>query len=557
MTIKNRLFILLAISVLSGCNTEDRTIRPALESITVDDMKTYISTLASDDFLGRAPATAGEEKTISYLAAQFKAAGLEPASNGSYFQEISLVKLTADPSMKLNISGGKGKISLAFSDDFIGGTAQTSELIKIDNSDMVFVGYGINSPENNWNDYEGTDVKGKTVVMLVNDPGYATSDSTLFNGKAMTYFGRWTYKYEEAARQGAEAAIIIHETGAAAYPWAVVQNSWSGPQFYLTGNDLAASGLQFKGWVTTEAAKRIFESARIDYDRLTKAASARGFRAVSMNLKTSLQFRNKVEYTKSNNVAALWPGSDRPDEYVIYTAHWDHFGVNNTFKGDTVLNGAVDNATGTAALLEIAKAFTTLRERQDRSVLFLAVTCEEQGLLGSEYYAGHPLFPLAKTAGVINMDALNIFGKTKDMTIVGYGYSQLDKYAIDVLKRHGRYASPDPTPEKGGYFRSDHFSFAKAGVPSLDLSNGVDNIEHGKEWGLAQAEKWTMENYHKPSDNYEPDKWNFDGLLDDVKVYFEVGYDISVSDEFPDWNPGVPFKSLRDKMMKQAAGGML
>ncbi|HEX7494402.1 MAG TPA: M28 family metallopeptidase, partial [Bacteroidales bacterium] len=491
----------------------------------------------------------GEEKTIAYLAEQFKLLGLKPANNGSYFQEVSLLKLTADKSMKINISGKESKITLKYSDDFIGSTPKDTDFIKIDNSDIVFVGYGINSPENNWNDYGGINVKGKTVLMLVNDPGYATGDSTLFNGKAMTYYGRWTYKYEEAAREGAKAAIIIHETGAAGYPWAVVQNSWAGPQFYLEDNDISKSELQFKGWVTTEAAKKMFESAGMDYNQLTIGAAKRGFKPIEMSLKASLQFKNQAEHTKSNNVAALWPGSDRSDEYIIYTAHWDHFGVNPAFKEDSIFNGAVDNATGTAALIEIARAFTRLPEKQNRSILFLSVTCEEQGLLGSEFYVHHPLFPLAKTVGVINMDALNIFGKTKDMTIIGYGNSQLDNYVEEVLKNYNRYASPDPAPEKGGYFRSDHFSFAKAGVPSLYLSEGVDNVEHGKEWGKARIERWTMENYHKPSDNYEPDKWNIDGMIEDIRVYFEVGYDLSISKEYPQWNPRFPFKSLRDKMM--------
>jgi Zn-dependent M28 family amino/carboxypeptidase len=548
MSKKNLLFIFLIISAFTSCKVENKRIVTASDSITAVDLKSKISVLASDDFRGRAPSTIGEEKTISYLAEQFKQSGLKPANNGSYFQEVSLIKLTADKSMKLDINSGKSKVSLKYSDDFIGSTPMVTDFINIDNSDIVFVGYGINSPENNWNDYSGLDVKGKTVLMLVNDPGYATSDSTLFTGKAMTYYGRWTYKYEEAAREGAKAAIIIHETGAAGYPWAVVQNSWSGPQFYLEDNDLSKSDLQFKAWVTTEAAKKIFETAGMDYNQLTLAAAKRGFKPVDMNLKASVQFKNQAEHTKSNNVAAVWPGSVRSDEYIIYTAHWDHFGVNPAFKEDSIFNGAVDNATGTAALIEIARAFTRLPEKQNRSILFLSVTCEEQGLLGSEFYVQHPLFPLAKTVGVINMDALNIFGKTKDMTIVGFGNSQLDNYAVTVLKKFGRYASPDPAPEKGGYFRSDHFSFAKAGVPSLYLSGGVDNVEHGKEWGLARSEKWVMENYHKPSDNYEPDKWNFDGMIEDIKVYFEVGYDLSISKEFPEWNPRFPFKSLRDKM---------
>ena len=530
MSKKNHALFLLSLIILVSCNSKDKSLESALQSITVDDIKGRISILASDDFLGRAPATIGEEKTINYLAEQFKQIGLKPANGDSYFQEVSLVKLTADHSMKLDIRGGKRNLSLAFSDDFIGGTPQISELVQIDNSDIIFVGYGINSPENNWNDYKGLDVKGKTVLMLVNDPGYATSDSTLFTGKAMTIYGRWTYKFEEAARQGAKAAIIIHETGAAAYPWAVVQNSWSGHQLYLVGNELSKSNLQLQSWVTTESAKKLFESAGMDYDKITASAAKRGFTPINMNLKASIRFKNKVDYTKSNNVAAVWPGSDKSDEYIIYTAHWDHFGVNPAFKGDSILNGAVDNATGTAALLEIAEAFTKLPKNQNRSILFLAVTCEEQGLLGSEFYAENPLFPLNKTVGVINMDALNIFGKTKDMTIISLGNSGLDDYAVAVLKKYGRYASPDPTPEKGGYFRSDHFSFAKMGVPTLYLSKGIDDVEHGKKWGLGESEKWIMANYHKPSDNYEPDKWKFDGMIEDIKVYFEIGYNLSIKE---------------------------
>ena len=548
---KNHGFILLILFAIAGCNVEKRGIEPSLAAITEEDMKDYISVLASDDFQGRAPSTEGEEKTISYMAEQFKQLGLKPANGDSFFQEVSLVKLTADPSMKLDISGGKGTFSLNFSEEFIGGTPQISEFVKINNSEIVFVGYGINSPENGWNDYEGLDVKGKTVVMLVNDPGYATSDTGLFNGKAMTIYGRWTYKFEEAARQGASAAIIIHETGAAAYPWAVVQNSWNGSQFYLVDNDLSKSNLQFQGWVTTASAQRIFESAGLDYTQVISSAAKRGFKPVDINLKASVQFNNRIEYTKSSNVAALWPGKERPDEYIIYTAHWDHFGINPAFNGDSILNGALDNATGTAALLEIARAFTMLPETQARSVLFLAVTCEEQGLLGSKFYAENPLFPLNKTAAVINMDALNIFGKTKDMTIIGFGNSGLDDYAVAVLNKYGRYASPDPTPEKGSYFRSDHFSFANEGVPSLYLSKGSDDIEHGKEWSLAESEKWVMANYHKPTDNYEPDKWKFDGMIEDIKVYFEVGYDLSNTLEFPDWNAGSPFKSVRDRMMQR------
>lgn len=547
---RNIFVIFFSLTFLAGCMTAGKKVEYGLKSITADDMKTHISILASDEFLGRAPSTEGEEKTINYLAEEFRRIGLEPANNGSFFQEVSLVKITADPEMKVDISGGRNRINLKYRDDIIGGSPQQKEFIRLDNSGIIFVGYGINSPENNWNDYEGLDVKGKTVLMLINDPGYATSDETLFDGKAMTYFGRWTYKYEEAARQGASAVIIIHETGAAAYPWEVVQNSWGGPQFSLRNDPLASSSLQFCGWITNESGRKIFQAAGLDFDGLTRAASGRDFRAVEMNMGLSVSFRNEVEYSVSDNVAALWPGSRKADEYIIYCAHWDHFGVSNTFTGDSILNGAVDNATGTAALLEIAEAFASLPARQNRSILFLSVTCEEQGLLGSDFYANNPLFPPEKTAAVINMDALNIFGRTRDMIISGYGYNQLDDYAIAVLEKYGRYASPDPTPEKGGYFRSDHFSFAKVGIPSINLSAGVDNVEQGKAWGLARSEEWIQENYHKPSDNYEPDKWDFDGMIEDIKVYFETGYNLSMTDKFPEWNPGVPFKALRDEMME-------
>jgi Zn-dependent M28 family amino/carboxypeptidase len=549
MSIKNLTFFLLLFFV--SCNVEKNSIEPALQSITADGMKSRIAVLASDDFLGRAPATVGEVKTINYLEQQFKALGLKPANKDSFFQEVSLVKITADHPSDLDITGGKQKISLKFSDEYVGGTPQKSDDIKLENSDIIFIGYGINSPENNWNDYKGLDVKGKTVLMLVNDPGYATGDTSLFTGKAMTIYGRWTYKFEEAAREGAKAAIIIHETGAAAYPWGVVQNSWTGTQFYLVKNDLSKSELLLQSWVTTDAAKKIFESAGLDYDKVTASAAKRGFTPINMNLKASVHFKNRVEYTKSNNVVALWPGTDQADEYVIYSSHWDHFGVNPAFKGDSILNGAVDNATGTAALLQIAEAFTKLPKKQNRSMLFLAVTCEEQGLLGSKYYAENPLFPLNKTVADINMDGLNITGRTKDMTIIGLGNSSLDDYAIKVLKQQGRYANPDPTPEKGSYFRSDHFSFAKVGVPSLYVSKGFDDVEHGKQWGLEESEKWIVNNYHKPSDNYEPDKWKFDGMIEDIKAYFEIGYDLSITKDFPTWSASSPFRSAREAMMKK------
>ncbi|HLN22331.1 MAG TPA: M28 family metallopeptidase [Bacteroidales bacterium] len=548
---KNSLILsaIILLFVAVSCNDKTKDVSTAASSINQEDLKNYISVLASDEFGGRAPASEGEEKTKQYLSEQFEKLGLEPGNNGSWFQEVAMKKITAARNMQMSITGGKEKLALKSPVDFIGGTAQTSDHITINNSDIIFIGYGINSPEYSWNDYQGLDVKGKTVVILVNDPGYATGDTSLFTGKAMTYYGRWTYKYEEAARQGAKAAIIIHETGAAAYPWEVVQNSWSGPQFYLENNQFDGTDLDFKGWITTDAAIKMFSAAGIDYNASVQSAAQRGFKPIKLNLSMSVDFTNTAENVRSNNILAYWPGSERKDELIIYTSHWDHLGINNDFEGDTVLNGAVDNATGVAGLLEIARAFTKLSQRQDRSILFLAVTAEEQGLLGSEYYANNPVFPLNKTAAVINMDALNIFGKTNDMTIIGYGNSELDRYVEAALKEHGRYSRPDQTPEKGSYFRSDHFSFAKKGVPALYVSSGIENIEHGKEWAIQESEKWGRERYHKPSDNFEPDTWNMEGMVEDLRIYFETGYKLSTTSEFPQWKAGFPFRSLRDEML--------
>jgi Zn-dependent M28 family amino/carboxypeptidase len=550
MYLKNSILTMLILSALTACNVKEKDISAGLKSISADDLKQNISVLASDDFKGRFPGTDGEKKTIDYIAAQFAKVGLKPANNGSWFQEVPLVRITPSSPIKFSVTGAKGRAELKEYDDFVGSTPLLTGKINFDNSDIVFVGYGINAPEYRWNDYSGLDVRGKTVVMLVNDPGYATGDTTLFNGKAMTYYGRWTYKYEEAARQGARAAVIIHETGAAGYPWEVVRNSFTGPQLDLEQNELSNSSLEFKAWITTDEARKLFEAAGLNYDNTVRIASHRGFIPVDMHLKASVEFSNSVARLTSNNVAGVLPGKTRPDEYIIYTAHWDHLGVNDALKGDSIFNGAVDNATGVAALISIAKAFKSLPFTQERSILFLSVTGEEQGLLGSEYYVSHPLYPLNKTVADINMDALDIFGPTRDMTIIGYGYSSLDNFVVPVLNGYGRYLIPDPEPEKGGYFRSDHFSFAKAGVPSLDLSGGIDDYEVGKELGRQERDQWTMQHYHKPSDEYDPAKWDFEGMVSDIKVYFQVGYDLSMTDQFPDWVDGNPYKPLRDKMME-------
>ncbi len=544
-------FSILVIVGLFSCTSEEQRLRPAMESITVQDLANDTEILASDEFEGRAPASNGETKTLDFLEQEFQKLGLKPGNGRSFFQEIPMVVITADPGARLDIKGGKKPVFFAYKDDFVALTQRVVEEISLADSEMVFAGYGIVAPEYNWNDYEGLDVRGKTVVVLINDPGYETQDPALFSGRAMTYYGRWTYKYEEAARQGAAGIFIVHETGPAAYPWAVVENGWTGPRFNLTSEDNNMSMCAVEGWLQLETARKIFESAGLDYDEIKAGAARRGFKAVPLGLKATLSLKNSVKKVTSSNVAALLPGSKRADEYVIYMAHWDHFGMNPALEGDQIFNGAMDNATGTAALIELAEAFRKLKRPPQRSVLFLAVTGEEQGLLGSEYYATHPLFPAAKTAAVINMDALNIYGPMKDITVIGYGLSDLDQYIEAAAKEQGRTVSPDPTPEKGSYFRSDHFPFAKQGIPAVYPSGGTDSVEHGKEWTLAQREKYTAENYHKPSDEFDP-SWDLSGAAEDLRLLFKVGYRLAMEATFPNWKEGTEYKAKRDAVMAAA-----
>ncbi len=548
---KSLLVLLISLILFNSCS-DKKEIQKAVDSIRAEDLKSNISVLASDEFKGRAPGTDGEAKTIKYLEEQFKKIGVLPGNGKSYLQEISIVKIGTDLQSVKAVVSDKGKnFPMTVPKDFVIGTTRFVENSSLNNSGLIFAGYGIVAPEYNWNDYAGLDVKGKTVVVLVNDPGFATGDKNLFNGKSMTYYGRWTYKFEEAAKQGAAGILIVHETEAAGYPWSVVENSWTGTRVYLDAPDKNFSNCVFNGWITTETAQKLFEMSGIDFNKTALSASQRGFKPVPLSSSISVSFKSRLAYAKSNNVIGVLPGSELKDQYIIYTAHWDHFGVKpNVTQGDSILNGALDNATGVAGVLQLAKAFASLPKTQKRSVVFLAVTGEEAGLLGSDFYAKHPIFPLNKTAAVINMDALNIFGRTKDITLVGYKDSGLDDYAEKIVKENGRYVAPESTPEKGTYFRSDHFSFAKAGVPVLYFAMGVDNAEHGKQWGLDQSAKWLKENYHKPSDEYNPAIWKFDGMVDDLKIIFETGYDLSNTDKFPNWFEGSKFKPARDAMMK-------
>lgn len=540
--------LFLAGLLLFGCTSDPRT--PALESITTEYLAAAIETLASDAFEGRGPSSEGEERTIAFLRDEFQRIGLEPGNGDSFFQEVPLVAITAQGAPALTVSGGGATTALAFGDDQVVWTKRVVEQSALENSDLVFVGYGVVAPEYDWNDYEGVDVRGKTVVILVNDPGFATQDEALFNGNAMTYYGRWTYKYEEAARQGAAGALVIHDMAPAGYGWGTVRSSWTGPQFDLVSDDGNMSRVAVEGWITLDAAQQLFAQARQDLDALRARAAQRGFEAVPLGLQASVSITNTLERSTSNNVLAVWPGSDRADEYVVYMGHWDHLGRDAGLEGDQIYNGALDNATGTAGLLELAEAYTRLGERPSRSILFLAVTAEEQGLLGSAYYATHPVYPLNKTVAAINMDVLNHLGPMNDITVVGYGNSELDDYLEEAAAEAGRVVRSDPEPEKGFYYRSDHFSFAKEGIPALYTDAGIDHVEYGEAWTLEQREEYTAHNYHKPSDEYDPN-WDLTGAVDDLELLFTVGYRLATSAAFPNWREGTEFKARRDATMAE------
>jgi len=531
---------LLATAVLAGCATTSITptdVTNGHNSIQADELAKHVKVLASDEFGGRAPSSPGEKLTLDYLTAQFKALGLEPGNGDSYLQEVPLVSLEADSNMVLSI-GGK---DYQYKKDMVMGSSRISAQEGIENSELVFVGYGVNAPEYNWNDYEGLDVKGKTVVMLVNDPGFATKDPTLFTGDAMTYYGRWTYKYEEASRQGAAGAIIIHETAPASYPWSVVENSWSGEQFGFQKENNNMDRVAVEGWVTTDVAKELFTKAGLDFDTAKENAAKGAYHVDMGDLTASVNVKNTIKKSVSYNFIATLPGSEQPDEHVIYSAHWDHLGTDKTRKGDQIYNGAHDNATGTAGLIEVAEAFTKLPKHPSRSMTFLAVTAEEQGLLGSKYYAANPVIAANKTVANINMDSLNLLGKVKDMNVVGIGKSQMDEFLATAAKEQGRTISGDPKPSSGGYYRSDHFAFANMGIPAMYAGGGTvaadeETANYRKRMSLVLRGC-----YHQPCDRYR-DEWDLSGAVQDLQLFYKVGFDISEQEQWPTWNTNSEFQ---------------
>lgn len=515
--------------------------------ISAEDFRAHVEVLASDEFAGRAPGSVGETRTVAYLVEQLKRLGLKPGNGEAYTQDVPMVETKADfEASRLSLATPKRSLAPALGPEAVVGTRSGQASVTIEDSELVFVGYGVNAPELGWNDYEGLDVKGKTVVMLINDPGFHVGDETLFGGRRMTYYGRWTYKYEEAARQGAAAALIIHDDAGAAYPWEVVQNSWGGPQFDLPPSEDPEPRLPAQGWINDATARALFADAGLDFEALRAAASRPGFRAVPLEARLSLTLESSTRSGTSQNVVAVLPGSTRPDEAIVYLAHWDHLGRNFSGLGDRIFNGAVDNATGVAGVLEIAELFTTLKTPPERSVVFLFVTLEESGLLGSKYYAAHPLVPLEKTVAAINLDAMSVIGPTRDLVVIGLGNSELDDLARRFADTQGRVLVEESAPQNGYFFRSDHFNFAKAGVPALYAKGGVDHVEKGSEYGLAWQAEYVANRYHKVGDNFDP-AWDLRGVVQDLQLLFAVGHTLATSEAWPNYVEGNAFRKTEQR----------
>jgi Zn-dependent M28 family amino/carboxypeptidase len=527
-------------------NAVDSTVVLAPQ-INAADFAQFDKTLSSDEFGGRKPGTAAEPRTTGWLVEQFKRMGLQPGNHGSWFQTVPAdsTKLT-NTDVTLDISAQGKDTRLAYETDMTVETLQAKAAVDLKKSPIVFLGFGADAPQWHWNDYKNIDVKGKTVIVLVNDPGFATLDPKLFNGRTMTYYGRWTYKYAEAALKGAAACFIVHTSDAAAgYPWRVIQNSGSGPQLSLPSSVDPSPRLPIAGWLTRDAAERMFAAAGQNFDQLEKDAAKPGFKPVPLQATMSVSLKNKIDHIESHNVLAMVKGSSKPDEAVIYTAHWDHLGTDPSLKGHKVYSGAIDNGTGLTMLLEIADAFSHQKAAPQRSVLFFMPTLEESGLLGSQYYASKPVFALDKTVADIAVDALPIIGRAHDMTVIGKGQSQLEDMLADVLKTQGRVISPETTPENGFYFRSDHFSFAKVGVPAMLASSGLDLLNGGTAAGQAAASDYTAHHYHTPNDVFNPN-WDYSGILEDTQALYLLGQKLSEDGVWPKWYPDSPFRAKRD-----------
>ncbi|WP_371379022.1 M28 family metallopeptidase [Thalassotalea aquiviva] len=517
-----------------------QTYQQAYDSISDKALHKHVKVLSSDQFGGRLPTTDGEKKTLDYLISHFKQAGWQGANNGSFLQPVELSEISASSDMSLVVTGNEQTQEFAYVDEMVLATSRVSTLEKLENSDIVFVGYGINAPEYDWNDYADIDVKGKTVLMLVNDPGFETQNPDLFTGSAMTYYGRWTYKYEEASRQGAAGAIIIHETAPASYPWSVVTNGWTGPQYGLFAEDGNKGRVNVEGWVTKDTTEKLFKQAGLDFSTY-KEKAIKGPISKSLGLKANATVKSTIKNSTSNNFVATLAGSKTPDEHVLLTGHWDHIGTDDSLSGDKIYNGAHDNATGIGGIIEIAKALGRLDQTPERSVTVVATTAEEQGLLGSKFYAENPLYPLNKTVAVFNLDSLNILGQTTDFTVRGKGKSQVEDYLERAVKTQNRVLAPGTNPAAGSYYRSDHFNFAKVGVPAVFAGGGVDPIN---EEVAAYREKMLPEMrrcYHQLCDEYNP-QWNFAGAIADLQVHFDAIFHLANSTDWPKWSATSEFQ---------------
>lgn len=543
----NYLLCIGMVSLMASCgeNKKNADQDTDLSSFSADSMGKHIAVLAADSLMGRKPFTEGETRTIRYLEKEFAAAGLEPGNGNSYLQEVPMVNIATTAAATMEVKSPKGNFTLKGFDDYVLWTDKPDSSITINNSDIVFAGYGVVAPEYNWNDYAGLDVKGKTVLVMVNDPGFQSNDSSLFKGRTMTYYGRWTYKFEEAARQGAKACLIIHNDEGASYPFTVVQNNWNSSRLHLDNRGKNVPYSDAIGWVTSNTAQKLLDAAGMD-SSLLKKADQRGFKGVPLNLQISTSLKVKATYNKSYNVIGRITGSKRPDEVVIYSAHWDHLGIGKADeKADTIYNGAQDNASGTAGLLELARAFKNMKTKPERTIVILSVTAEEQGLWGSAYYAQNPVYPAAKTACNINMDGLGAFTATKDIIVVGKGQSNLEDMLKEEAERSGRVIAYETHPEAGYYYRSDHFNFAKVGIPALYTSTGVDVNGKGAEYGKQQQDNYRKNHYHRPSDEYDPKTWTLECAIADLKLLFLVGKRVAFSTEMPQWKNGSEFKNIK------------
>ena len=542
---------LIGLTVLTGCGPASEEAKPT-EKAAADikdsafnpNYKNYLKTLASDEFEGRAPASEGGEKAVSFIENHFREWGLKPydEENNSYRQPLPLVKLMPYKVSSLSFSGESAPESMEYRTEMMAWTPRVVEEVNLNDSDVVFVGYGIVAPEYDWNDYEGLDVEGKTVVMFVNDPGYATGDPELFNGNAMTYYGRWTYKYEEAARPGAKAAFVIHETGPAGYGWGVVAGG-SPVKFDLKRDNKNMDRAAVEGWITEKSANALFASVGKSLEEMKEQAVSGEFKPQSLDIQAAMTINNKYEYLDTNNVIGYIEGTKYPEEHVIYMAHHDHLGMDPVREDDPIYNGAQDNASGTAALMAMAEEFSK-QPRPERSIVFAAVGAEESGLLGSAWYADNPLLPLGKAVGGINMDVMNVYGPMKDMVVVGYGNSNMDDYLKPYVEAQDRYIAPEPTPEKGFFYRSDHFNLAKKGVPMLYAKGGNDHFTKGREWGEEQRAIFNRDAYHKPADEFD-ENWDLRGVQQDMSLFYAVGEELANSREWPKWAPGNEFEAAR------------